>query len=170
MITLSSHTKKEVFMKAFTFPNLSATLLLLLTALTPVTAQVEKTFVQSFNPQGLPVVLADLKGDIQIETWTQPTVRLQLTVRIKNANETSLRTLITTGRYRLYGKSEGTTFYITAPSLRRDAQLNNTTIHEEFEVKVFVPENINLEQGEVPVPGGTAQKENAQGTKSKASL
>ncbi len=116
----------------------------LLTAVHPTIAQqAEKTLVKTFNLKGLSHVLMELEGDVQVTTWNQDILQVQMTIELTNGAKTILKSLVTNGRYNLESEQTDDWVTITAPGLKRQVRLSNgIELQEAIHYLVFAPENV----------------------------
>ncbi len=118
---------------------------LLLTVATSIAQQAEKTLVKSFNLNGQTSIFLDLEGDIDITLWSEPVMRIQMTVTLQNGNENMLKSLVTAGRYNLNTKEDNGSFSIIAPGLERKIKLSSgQTLGEQISYQVFAPKDITI--------------------------
>lgn len=119
------------------------TLILLLIATTFTFAQeAEKTLVKSFNLQGNQVVVLDLEGAIEVKTWSNDIMRVQMTISHKNTSEAILKSLIKAGRYNLKSAIEEDGLKVTAPGLQREVTIRGKLLDDSVSYVVFAPENV----------------------------
>lgn len=119
------------------------TLILLLIATTFTFAQeAEKTLVKSFNLQGNQVVVLDLEGAIEVKTWSNDIMRVQMTISHKNTSEAILKSLIKAGRYNLKSEIEEDGLKVTAPGLQREVTIRGKLLDDSVSYVVFAPENV----------------------------
>lgn len=125
---------------------MSFLLLPLLLAVAPIRAQhAEKTLVKSFNLNGQSAVYLDLDGTVDVNTWAEPQMRIQMTITLQNGSETMLKSLVTAGRYNLNTKLDNGNFSIVAPGLERQIKLSNgQTLGEAISYQVFAPKNVTI--------------------------
>ena len=117
---------------------------LLLTAVGLFAQNVEKTFVRSFNLQGAHELALQLNGAVEVQTWSQTTTRVQMTVGLERGSETMLRSLAQAGRYNLRGQLDGGQYQVNVPGLAREVKVNGYAIGELITYVVFVPENVHV--------------------------
>lgn len=118
---------------------------LLLTVATSIAQQAEKTLVKSFNLNGQTSIFLDLEGDIDITLWSEPVMRIQMTVTLQNGNENMLKSLVTAGRYNLNTKEENGSLSIVAPGLDRQIKLSSgQNLGEQIKYQVFAPKDITV--------------------------
>lgn len=122
-------------------------LLLLFTfsLLSPALSQVEKTFVKSFKAEGLQEVALDLNGPVEIRTWPDQLVRVQMTIRA-SLPEATLMSLLRAGRYNIAGQQTGGILKVTLPDMAREILLNGERIDEQVSFVVFVPDETPVRQ------------------------
>ncbi len=125
---------------------MSFLLLPLLLAVVPSQAQhAEKTLVKSFNLNGQTAVLLDMDGDMDVTTWNEPQMRIQMTITLQNGSETMLKTLVTAGRYNLDSKEKDGAFSIVAPGLGRQVKLGSGQfLGEQISYRVFAPKGVTI--------------------------
>ncbi|HEB62532.1 MAG TPA: hypothetical protein ENI82_05205 [Bacteroidetes bacterium] len=100
--------------------------------------QVERTLVKAFNLQGNQYVALDLDGQIEVSTWSNDIMRIQMEISFEGTNA-MLKSRIKSGRYRLYSKVEDSKFLVFIPGVKRKA------LKEKIVYKVFVPESVQVE-------------------------
>ena len=108
--------------------------------------QVEKTLVKSFNLHGHQVVEAALPGAIEVKTWKNNTMRVQMVVGLANGSVNMLKSLVQVGRYNLNGTDDEEQFTISAPSLEKEVKLKNGILQEQVSFLIFAPENVVIKQ------------------------
>ncbi len=81
-----------------------------------VNAMAEKVLVKSFNLQGNDIVSINLGEPIDVHTWSKSTVRVQLNITLDNGTETTLKSLVQTGKYNLKYTVEDGVFVIYSPN------------------------------------------------------
>jgi hypothetical protein len=128
---------------------MSSRLLMLLLVLWGSTAgllgqSIEKTLVRSFNLQGASDVTLQLQGPVEVKTWSQDILRVQMTVRLDRGSEAMLRSLVQAGRYNLHGVPAEDAFTIEAPGLSRDVLFNGQQLAENISFTVFAPEEVQI--------------------------
>jgi hypothetical protein len=117
---------------------------LLMTAVGLFAQNVEKTFVRSFNLQGAQELALEFTGAVEVQTWSQTTTRVQMTVGLERGSETMLRSLAQAGRYNLKGQLTDGQYQINVPGLEREVKVNGQSIGEMISYVVFVPENVHV--------------------------
>ncbi len=109
---------------------------------------VEKTLVKSFNLQGNDIVDLELQGDIQVEEWNSPIVRIEMLISLKNGNEMLLKSLIKAGRYNLVSTETADSYKISIPGLERDVTVKGKTLIDKVSYVISVPEGVNIRESE----------------------
>ena len=118
---------------------------LLLTVAPSQAQQAEKTLVKSFNLSGQTAVFLDLEGEMEVITWSEPQMRVQMKINLQNGNENMLKSLVTAGRYNLNTKVENGTYSIVAPGLDRQIKLSGgQMLGEQISFQVFAPKNVSV--------------------------
>jgi hypothetical protein len=107
--------------------------------------QAEKTLVKAFNLMDNPVVLLDLEGNVEVQQWKQPQLRIQMTISLQNGTEVVLKSLVQAGRYNLNSEDTGTALKIYAPGLEKPVLMRNgQDLIEKISYIVYAPENVNI--------------------------
>lgn len=122
--------------------------LLLLAALmlpmSPLSAQSTRTLVKSFSMQGKSTVLLTFNGPVEVKTWANETVRVQMAVMLEGGNENSLNALVQSGRYNLISSVTDEALKVFCPGMARQTKFNGANIKEIVTYTVFVPEGVNV--------------------------
>ena len=105
---------------------------------------VEKTFVRSFNITGAQDIKLQLEGAVDIQTWDQPSARVQMTVGLDSNSESMLRSLAQAGRYNLRGQLADGAYTINVPGLSRAVLVNCQSLNETVSYVVYVPDNVRV--------------------------
>ena len=79
-----------------------------------------------------------------MQTWDQPSARVQMTVGLDNNSESMLRSLAQAGRYNLRGQLAEGTYTISVPGLGREVLVNGQSLNETVSYVVFVPEPVRV--------------------------
>lgn len=125
-------------------------ILLLFTAFMMATYSVqgqgaEKTLVKAFNVSGQSLIFMDVEGSVEVRTWNEATMRVQMNITLQNGTESMLKSLMTTGRYNLESKMVDGKMSVVAPKLERQIKLNSTqNLGEEVSYVVFAPANLQI--------------------------
>ena len=118
------------------------TIITLIFAITIATSQSEKTLVKSFNLKGMQVVELDLDGDVEVVEWKNAIMRIQLKIVLENGNESTLKSLVRSGRYNLYSKVGDEDFKIFAPETKKSLKMGASNLDETISYTVYAPENV----------------------------
>jgi hypothetical protein len=119
---------------------------LLLTTI--ATGQAERVFVKSFNLFGRQTLVLNLGENIQIVPTDNDIVRVQMTVKLANANDALLKAIAETGRYILKSDMTVHDISVTAPGLLNELKLNGNIINETITYMLFIPKNITVLRNE----------------------
>jgi hypothetical protein len=103
-----------------------------------------RTLVRSFNVEGKTAIQFDLTGKMEIKTWENAFVRVQMSVGLPHNDDNALRSLIESGRYEISSKTEGTSFTVTAPQLAKPVTIQNKTLTESINYTVYVPKRLAM--------------------------
>lgn len=135
--------------------NITFMLLLPLLLLSSMaTGQAERTFVKSFNLQGKQNVVLDIGDNVQVTTWDNDLMRVQMTVSLPNSSDAMLKALIEIGRYGLTNDANPQTMNLTTPTLRNPLKINGNAVKEVVSFIVFVPKNVTiLKSSDVKIVG-----------------
>jgi len=107
--------------------------------------QGEKTLVKSFNLSGVEQVLFELEGDVEVQTWTNNYLRVEMKVTARNGSESVLKSLVRCGRYNLLGKKDGGVFKIDAPGLRKKVKVGDAFLEEGISLKIMAPKGVSID-------------------------
>ena len=107
------------------------------------TGQSEKTFIKTFPLLGRQTVILNLGENIQVTSWDNDVVRVQMTVSVQT-NEATLKALAETARYMLKSELSVQDLTIAAPNLSNPVKLNGVELKENITFMVLVPKNINV--------------------------
>lgn len=123
------------------------TLIILILATSFTYAQTEKTVVKTFNLQGSTSVILNLNGDVEVQEWSESTLRVHMNIKLENSNVHMLKYLLTQGRYNLVLENTDTGVTITSPGRDKDVIINKEgdKLSEAIKYTVFVPQNVATE-------------------------
>jgi hypothetical protein len=125
--------------------NITIKLLLPLLLLSGIaTGQAERTFVKSFNLQGKQTVVLDIGDNVQVTTWDNDIMRVQMTVSLPNSSDALLKSLAEIGRYGLVNSTNPETLNFSAPALRNALKINGNPVTETVMFTIFIPKNITI--------------------------
>ncbi len=102
----------------------------------------EKTFVKGINLEGIQVVNLALNGNVEIQTWQNPTMRIMVNVSLEYGNNAILKSLVQAKRYFLNSEINHSEMEIFAPGLAKEVSLRGTTLKENISYVVFAPEAV----------------------------
>lgn len=121
--------------------------------------QAEKNLIKNFNLKGQTSVFLDLEGSVEVTTWNDPLLRIQMTINLQNGNETMLKSLVTAGRYNLEAKETDGKFHVIAPGLEKQIKLSNGQfLGDQVTYKVFVPKDVTVITRNSETTGQVSQK------------
>ncbi len=128
-----------------TLRTLITAMLLLLIAPLAFGQVAEKTLVKSFAVAKGQVITLDVHHPIEIKTWDNDLMRVQMTIRLDNGSESVLKSLISVGRYNLVAHNdEFGNVTITAPNLEREVKIGGEPLVDVLSIVVFVPDNVQV--------------------------
>lgn len=102
----------------------------------------EKTLVKSFNLKGMNVVTLNLPGEVEVQQWNNPIMRVQMTIGIENVREATLKSLVKAGRYNLQSKEGEEEYEISAPGMNRTVKIGGQELRENISYIVYAPEDV----------------------------
>ena len=129
-------------MRNFILQSLIPTALLLFVSLLSYGQQVEKTLVKSFNLQGNQVVAMQMDGPIEVRTWDNDFLRVQMQVSLEEGSEALLKSLVQAGRYNLRYEVDEEAYRILAPQLALEVKVGGKPLKDKVSYLVFAPENV----------------------------
>lgn len=111
-----------------------------------VAQQAQKTLLKTFNVNGHQQVVLNFDGNVNVQKWQEPTVRVQMQITYKNANVHIMKYLISKGRYNLKSASTADGFEISNPNAGKDVQISKDgkLLSETISYKVFVPTTMSV--------------------------
>jgi hypothetical protein len=104
----------------------------------------EKTFVKSFNLQDKNVVLLDLDGEVEVKSWTNKILRVQMEISLEDGTSSMLKSLVQIGRYNLKSEFGDDFIKILAPAMRKEIRIRGKLLKENIVYTVFAPENVTV--------------------------
>ena len=109
-----------------------------------VAQQAEKTLIKTFNANGTDQIVLDLTGDVNIQKWSNPTIRVQMNISYENASVHIMKYLITKGRYNLQSEESADGLRISIPEAGKDVVISKDgkILVETITYTVFTPENV----------------------------
>ncbi len=115
-----------------------------------VAQQTQKTLLKTLNIQEYKQLVLDLGGEINVERWNNPSVRVQMQITYHNANIHVMKYLISKGRYDI--KTEPT---VDGLSISHTKTLKDIPISKEGKIlqedviyTLYIPNNITITYGE----------------------
>lgn len=128
-----------------TLRTLIITMLLLLIAPLAFGQVAEKTLVKSFAVAKGQSIALDVDHPVEVKTWNNDLMRIQMTIQLENGNESVLKSLISVGRYNLVADNDGSgNVTITAPNLEREVKIGGEPLVDALSIVVFVPDNVQV--------------------------
>ncbi len=119
--------------------------LLLLTVPGLAQGQIEKTLVKSFNLKGSQSLVLDLDGDVEVVTWKNKVVRIQMTIGLETGSNAMLKSLIKAGRYNLNGIVDDEGFFVVdIPQIHKEITVGGQPLSEEISYIVHAPEHVSV--------------------------
>lgn len=140
-------------MRTITLHALIQAFLLLFVSVFAYGQEVEKTLVKSFNLQGNQAVMFEVQGPIEVQTWNNNYLRVQIQVSLENGSETLLKSLVQAGRYNLRYEVKDGTYTIIAPDLGREVKIGGKLIEDKVSFLINAPENVLVKVPEAKEAG-----------------
>ncbi len=106
---------------------------------------VEKTLVRSFNLQNSQEVALQLDAPVEVQTWGQKIMRIQMNVRLERGSESMLRSLVQAGRYNIKGELIEGQYVVNVPGLAREVLVNSSALPESISYIISVPEGVHID-------------------------
>lgn len=148
-------------MRNFIQRSLTLTVLLLFVSFMTYGQQVEKTLVKSFNLQGSQTVALQMDGPVEVKTWNNNFLRVQMQVTLKEGSEALLKSLVQGGRYNLRFEMGNDAYKVLAPKLGFEVKVGGKLLQDEVSYIVFAPENVTVT---------TPESRRAEGAEASSSL
>lgn len=121
---------------------LHISILLLFAASVVIGQPAQKTLVKSFNLQGNQVVMLDLKGTVELVSWNNSSMRVQMAISLKHGTEAMLKSLVKAGRYNLRSTLLEEAYKVHAPALQKKVLFHGKVLEEAISFIIFTPEDI----------------------------
>lgn len=102
----------------------------------------ERTMLKSFNLHGKSSITVDLPGQVEVKTWDNPHLKIQISVALPNATTSILDELATVGRYDLQEKTTGTEMTVTSEKLTKVIKIRGQELKEQVSYLVFAPKEL----------------------------
>lgn len=104
----------------------------------------EKTLVKSFNLGGLQTVSLDVDAPVEVTSWDQPFLRIQMHIELENGSEGLLKSLVRAGRYSLTAEQKEGVYHIIAPNLDREVKISGQPLSDRVSFVVKKPRNVTF--------------------------
>ena len=101
-----------------------------------------KTLVKSFNLLNNQIVELQLDGDVTVQEWSNPTMRIQISVTLPDGSDAMLKSLVQAGRYNLKGATSTATYRVTAPNLQKEITIGGQPLRERLAFLVYAPAEV----------------------------
>jgi len=111
-----------------------------------VAQQAQKTLLKTFNINNSEQVVLDINGVVNVEKWSNPTVRVQMEITYSNANIHVMKYLITKGRYNLKSEITADGYEISVPEVGESVQISKDgkILEETISYTIYIPENVSV--------------------------
>jgi len=106
--------------------------------------QLQRTTNQSITAQDITSVNIQFNYDTEIERWPGGHIQIQTTVKMTNGNRNIIESLIKEKRYEVLIKENSGRMTLDYKDFKQGLRAGGYQIYEEINVKVFVPENIEV--------------------------
>jgi hypothetical protein len=143
-------------MKKIILHTISQVFLLLFVLFAAHGQPVEKTLVKSFNLEGKTAVAWQVPGPVEVQTWNQNYLRVQMQITLDNGNEAIFKSLVQAGRYNLRMELADERGTISAPAMAREVQIGGQPLGERVSFLIYAPDNLLIELPEQTKEGATA--------------
>lgn len=104
----------------------------------------EKVLVKSFNLEGNYAVKLELPGIVEVKEWDNSYMRIEMHISVAHVTEGLLHTLIQSGRYNIYGKTEEGIYKVFIPGLGKQVKVSGKEIEETFSFVVTRPASASI--------------------------
>ncbi len=113
-------------------------------ALTAQTA--EKTLVKSYELESCSAIIADLHGDVQVETWDRDVIRIETSISIKGVTTTAIKKFVSQGRYYIKTTPNNGTLELSMPRFKSDLKAFGVELNKNETVvyTIYAPEYISV--------------------------
>ena len=116
--------------------------------------QGEKNLIKSFNTGGKNLLAFELPGPVEVKTWDNTTVRIELTLALPNSNGGTLDELIRLGRYNLVSSLNGEIFTVNSPNSARKLSIKGQELKENLSYVISVPKTALVKVNGQEIIGG----------------
>lgn len=96
------------------------------------------------NTPGIEEVCIAIPGEVQFEYWDKPYIRSALMVEAKGISRELMKSIVTTGRYRLEGIRIGQEYWIHANRLRKQIVVNGRRLSETYRINLKLPREVRV--------------------------
>ncbi|MFK7933626.1 MAG: hypothetical protein AB8G22_08950 [Saprospiraceae bacterium] len=141
------------------YTTISLFSLFILSAILLPAQSAEKTLVKSFNLDGNQLVELFLAGDVEVQEWNNPILRIQMSLSLPNGNNAMLKSLIQGGRYNLKGESTAEEYEIKSPNLQKKITVGGQELHEKVSYLVYAPTNVIIKLADSTTANALNSKE-----------
>ena len=107
--------------------------------------QSQKTLIKSFNVN-VDEVTINIEGNKSVSTWDKLYVRIELIVKTNMRNEI-LEVLVKNGRYNFESQINNQILTISLPNLKDKIKIGELDLVENFEIKIWLPNETTLKEG-----------------------
>ncbi len=104
----------------------------------------EKVLIKSFNLQGHEVVLLEMPGEVEVQTWNNSWLQIQVKVKLADAGPAVLKSLVLAGRYDVQARSTEEGLELRSKNLQRVVELNGKPLQESFSILVKAPRSTQV--------------------------
>lgn len=145
------------------YKTFHTTVFLLCTALMCFGQQTEKILVKSFNLEGNQVVLLDLAGNVEVQSWNNDILRIQMTISLETGSDAMLKSLIQAGRYNLKSHIDEEAYNVLTPGMDKQITVRGKELKESLSFVVYAPENVlvKLKEGGSTTTGTTPDEKSS---------
>ncbi len=107
---------------------------------------IERTFVQSFDLQGNTTVLLDIQNaEIELKTWTNTDISVQMSVSVPLNLEGFLKSLVAAGRYTLKDTPADGVMSLVGANLKRTIIFRGSPWNDKIKCVVYAPAKVTVE-------------------------
>lgn len=106
--------------------------------------QLQRITNQSITAKDITAVNIQFDYDTKIERWPGGHIQIETTVKITNGNRNIIESLIKEKRYEVLIKDNGGKVTLSYKDSRYGLRFEGYNIYEDIEVKVFVPEDVEV--------------------------
>lgn len=133
-------------MKKNTLISALFTVLLLFVSLFSFGQSVEKTLVKSFNLEGHESVSIEMDAPVEVKTWSNSIMRVQIQINLENGTDALLKSLVQAGRYNLRHKVVDGEYKIYAPAIDMQVKIGGKPLQDQVSFVVYTPEGVTVNQ------------------------